>query len=620
MENKRAQLTIFIIIAIVLIGLVAGYFIYRSILTTEKVPRSIEPAYNSFLSCLEDDTRVGIGLLGLQAGYIEMPKFESGSTYMPFSSQLDFLGNPVPYWYYVSGNNIQKEQVPTLSSMESELASFVQEKIKICKFNDSFYDRGFEISFDVKNPKAIAKIQDNKVELDLNMKISFVNDKDSAIITSHKVVVNSKLGKMYKSAKKIYDYEQSSLFLENYGVDILRTYAPVDGVELTCSPKVWNSQDVFDRLGQSIEANTLALKMQGGAYSLKNPLNKYFIVKASVDENVHFINSKEWPKSFEVEPSEGGMLISKPIGNQPGLGMLGFCYVPYHFVYNVKYPVLIQINDGEEFFQFPMAVVIQGNKPRQALADASASEFGIPDLCKYKNTELNVQVYDSSLSPVQADISFECSGTKCEVGKTDSDGNLKELFPQCVNGFVRAKSSGYNDAKTMISTINSANAEILMTKLYPVNVELKLDGKSYSGEAIITFNSDSNSATIVYPSQKEVALSEGQYEITVYVNKNTTLKLAAEKTETCVEAPKSGIGGILGLTEQKCYNVEIPEQTLTSVISGGGKQNYYILESELKEASLVEIYATSLPTPRTINQLQDNYILFEDKGLEIFFK
>jgi len=60
-------------------------------------------------------------------------------------------------------------------------------------------------------------------------------------------------------------------------------------------------------------------------------------------------------------------LIANPVGNQPGLGVLCFCYVPYHFVYNIGYPVLIQVYSGEEIFQFPVAVVVKGNKPREAL-------------------------------------------------------------------------------------------------------------------------------------------------------------------------------------------------------------------------------------------------------------
>ena len=73
---------------------------------------------------------------------------------------------------------------------------------------------------------------------------------------------------------------------------------------------------------------------------------KYFYIDAGVSDEIRFINSKDWPRNFEVSPSEGILLVANPVGNQPGLGVLGFCYVPYHFVYNVKYPVLIQVYNG----------------------------------------------------------------------------------------------------------------------------------------------------------------------------------------------------------------------------------------------------------------------------------
>ena len=50
---------------------------------------------------------------------------------MPFSSQLNFLGDFIPYWYYVSGNNIQKEQMPSKNDMEEQLEEFIEEKIMI---------------------------------------------------------------------------------------------------------------------------------------------------------------------------------------------------------------------------------------------------------------------------------------------------------------------------------------------------------------------------------------------------------------------------------------------------------------------------------------------------------
>jgi hypothetical protein len=615
---KKAQLTIFIVVAVVIIGLVAGFFLLRGKIFSEQIPPNIEPVYSAFLSCLEDDTSTGINLLGFQAGYIEMPKFEPGSSYMPFSNQLDFLGNPIPYWYYVSGNNIQKEQVPTLEDMQNQLESFIQEKIKTCNFND-FYNQGFEITIDNQTPEVRAVISKDKVDVDMNMKISFSKGEDNAIVSTHKISVKSKIGALYESAKKIYQYEQKNIFLENYAVDTLRIYAPVDGVEMTCSPKVWNSEEVFNRLEDAIEANTLALKTKGGSYTLTNAINKYFIVDVSVDEDVRFINSKNWTKSFEVEPSEGAILISKPVGNQPGLGILGFCYVPYHFIYNIKYPVLVQISDGEELFQFPVAVVLQGNKPRNPL-NVSASELVSSEVCKYENNPLKINVYDASLNEVSADISFECLGAKCEIGKTKLGEGLSANFPQCGNGFIVAKAEGYQDSRNVISTTTSGSVDIILNKLYEKNIDLKLNGGNYGGSAIITFTSGGASNSIAYPEQKTIELSEGQYEVQVYIYKNTSIKLSGQKMQQCMDVPKSGVGGLLGFTEKKCFDVDIPEQIISNALIGGGKQNYYILESELTNSNTIEISAASLPVPTSLEELQNNYNLFEDKNLEINFK
>ena len=52
---------------------------------------------------------------------------------------------------------------------------------------------------------------------------------------------------------------------------------------------------------------------------------------------------------------------------------------------------------------------------------------------------------------------------------------------------------------------------------------------------------------------------------------------------------------------------------------GGGTEKYYILESELKDSGLIEISASSLPTPKSLEDLQKNYELFEAKGLDIRF-
>ena len=621
MRNTKAQLTIFIIIAIILIGGIVIFFTYKDSLIGSGIPANLEPVYTSFLSCLEGDTLIGVDILESQAGYIELPTFDSGSEYMPFSSQLNFLGSPVPYWYYVSGNNIQREQVPSKTEMENQLGEFVSNKIRGCILDDYYLD-GFEVV--MENPETEIDIRDNEVRVNLKMDLSISRGDESAVVKNHRIDVKSDLGTLYDSAIEVYDYEQENLFLENYAVDTLRLYAPVDGVELTCSPLTWSGDKVFDELQEAIEINTLALKVKGGDYSLNKKENEYFVVDVpskilkSTSRDVRFINSKDWPSSFEVTPSEESIMISSPVGNQPGMGVLGFCYVPYHFVYNVKYPVLVQIYSGNEIFQFPLAVVLQGNVPREAL-DVSAVGFEDSGLCDYKNMKVEVNTYDVRMNSVPSEISYECFNEVCRIGSTTTNP-LVTNFPQCVNGRIVAKSEGYVDAKYVYSTTESGSVDIILDRLYELNIDLKLDGNDYGKDAIINFISDDSSKTVVYPEQKSVKLSEGQYEVDVYVYRNSSIKLDAMTREQCMEVPQTGLSGLFGLTSEQCFSIDIPSQVISNALAGGGKENYYILESELSGSSTIEINAESLDIPKSLEQLQDNYMLFEDKGLEVFFR
>jgi len=612
MGNKRGQVTVFIIIAIVLVAGVIIFFQFRGGLTQQKIPAVFEPAYKNFLYCLEENSLIGINLLGSQAGYIELPEFEPGSAYMPFSSQLDFLGNPIPYWYYVSGNNIQREQVPSKKDMENQLEKYVASKIYDCDFS-SYYEQGFDIN--QGEVEVDVSIEKKKVKLKLDFPFDISNSEESFSIDSHEVVVKSNIGSLYDSAREIYSLEDEKLFLEEYAVDTLRLYAPVDGLEFSCSPLVWGADEIFVELSEAIEANTLALKTKNGDYDLRNKDNEYFVTEVSSDHGVRFINSKEWARGFEVNPSEGNVLISKPVGNQPGLGILGFCYVPYHFVYNVYYPVLIQVYEGEEIFQFPVAVVIRGNKPREALK-GSVINLGTPDLCKYKNSEILVQTYDSNLNPVNADISYECFGEVCQVGTTSSNG-LNGLFPQCVNGYVVAKADGFLDTKVMYSSVNGGSVEVILDRVYDLEINLKLDGRGYNENAMVSFVSDRISKTVIYPEQKRVELAEGDYEIQVYIYQDASIELEATTTQQCVDVPRSGVLGMIGLTKEQCFDIDVPEQVISNALAGGGKQNTYLLESSLRSANAIVIDTSSLPAPRNLNQIQDNYMLFEENEVEV---
>ena len=613
--NKRGQATLFIILGIIIVAGVFVFFAFKGSFSSSDVPESLQPVYNSFLSCVEEKTLLGISVLESQGGYINLPEFEVGSEYAPFGSQLDFLGNSIPYWYYVSGNNIQKEQVPSRKIMESELESFIEGKIKTCDF-ENYFSSGYMVN--LGEAEVNVDIKDSQVDVNLDMDFG-ISKEDSVIISLHKIEVKSNLGKLYSAAIDIYDYEQQNLFLEEYGIDVLRLYAPVDGVELTCAPLTWNALDIFEELFNAIESNVAALKVKSGDFALQDKKDKYFVLDIDLDSDVRFLTSTNWPYRFEVNPSEGNLLVANPIGNQQGLGALGFCYVPYHFVYDLDYPVLVQVYSGEEIFQFPLAVVINGNVAREAL-ESSALEIEDNDFCEYKNTEFLVNVYDTEYNPVEAKVSYECFGVSCDIGYVGSNGKLVEYFPQCVNGYLIIEADGYKTNKVVTTIVNEGSVDVFLDKEYEIDIELLIDGRKSSDEVILSFVSNFYSTSIIYPETNKVVLSSGQYEINAYSYKNSSLKIDATTTTQCVSVPQSGVGGLFGLEEEKCFDIEIPSQIISNALSAGGSENYYILESQLKDSSVLEIQVGSLPNPTSLEQLQENYILLEDKGLEVNFK
>jgi len=355
----------------------------------------------------------------------------------------------------------------------------------------------------------------------------------------------------------------------------------------------------------------MALKSEGSS-------KDYFVVDLPVDEDVRFITSQNWPHNFEVNPSEGAFMIANPVGNQAGLGVLGFCYVSYHYVYNVKYPVLVQVYEDDEIFQFPMAVILQGNNPRESL-EGTAVGYEDTGFCENKNTLIEVNTYDSNLNPVLAKISYECFGSTCSMGETSSNGILETEFPQCVNGYVIAKAEGFEDTKYLYSIIESGDVHIVLDRIYNRNIDLRLNGFSYGGEAIINFVSEDLSKTVIYPDQKIVELSEGDYDVSVYIYEDSSLELEELTYEECMDIPRSGVGGMLGLTQEKCFEITLPSQIVSSALAGGGEDVYYITEYELQNANTIEINAESLPEPTSLEKLQENYMLFETKGLDIYF-
>lgn len=615
LKTKRGQVTLFIVLGIVIVMAIIGYFIVRNI-NPSSIVGNFQPAYDYYVDCMKDKAETGVKLLGQNGGYIytEDLFFEPGSVYAPTSSQLSLGGTGVPYWSYVSGNNVWKEQKPTVSIMEEELSRYISERINDCNF-DNFNARGVFVS--IYAGEVDVTINDNSVDVLLNNPIYFYSEEEneSAVVSEHEFSVKSNLGKFYNIASSVFDAEDEQTFLESYGLDVMRLYAPVTGVELSCSPKVFKDSEIINEIYNGLETNIPFLKLRGGNYELSKDENKYFVVdlEENVEEYVSFSYSRDWPTKIEIY----GNRIAEPVGMQEGLAALGFCYVPYHFVYDISFPVLFQVYDENELFQFPMVSVIKNSQARSPslLADGSSAES---ELCKYKNQKVRVSTFNLDGEPVAANLRFSCLSEGCSIGSTEiksGEAAVTADFPQCVNGILTAQAEGYASSDYVISTNRESSADILMMKIYNVSVNLGNIDK-----AIVLFSSEDYSSALNYPESKYVQLIEGEYNITSYVYANSELVFPAVSEQQCIDVTASGIAGLLGEQEQKCFDINIEEQVVDSALIGGGHGYDYFTESQLKSGKTLAINIPLFGNPKSTEELQNNYIEMEDSTLDISFR
>jgi hypothetical protein len=188
-------------------------------------------------------------------------------------------------------------------------------------------------------------------------------------------------------------------------------------------------------------------------------------------------------------------------------------------------------------------------------------------------------------------------------------------MPACLNGFLDVNAEGYAPAHVMFSSHNTSEADIVLNKAYKVSVSLLVDGRQPKGNAIISLEGVSP-ATVALPQSPNTELSEGFYNVSVYVYGNTSITIPASTSRQCTTVAASGLGGLFGQTTEQCYDITLPETKIDSALIGGGQGEVYLLP-EMLQTGKVQFSVQSLPAPKSLDDLQTDYALFETQGVDL---
>ena len=193
-KPKSAQATIFIIIAIALVSIIALIFYVtnsnrdetksREDFASSGINPSIKNIEEFIIDCLKETATEGIELIGIQGGYHKNPE-----------PSYDLQWAFIPYYYH-KGQFLN----PTQIEIENQLSSYIDEALSFCLNKINFE------TFKLTNsePKTTTIIKDNQVEIntDLTTQIENNNKITTFKLKEHTVEIESKL----KDILEVSDY------------------------------------------------------------------------------------------------------------------------------------------------------------------------------------------------------------------------------------------------------------------------------------------------------------------------------------------------------------------------------------------------------------------------------
>jgi hypothetical protein len=189
MKNKLGQVTIFVIIAIVLVALVAVYFLVFN--KSASLPFEGSDEIHSFVQdCIEGIGEESIYSIGRSGGY--------------FFSPLESTSSGIPYYYFEG-----KDLMPSIEEIEEEISKDFNLKLSLCTNN--FEDFG-EFEIETNEIFSEVKIESEKVFIDVVYPIRIMKGEEEIILRGFGVSDFSvSFLEIYNSVQEIVgDFEISS--------------------------------------------------------------------------------------------------------------------------------------------------------------------------------------------------------------------------------------------------------------------------------------------------------------------------------------------------------------------------------------------------------------------------
>jgi hypothetical protein len=531
-SNKKAQITLFVIIGLVLLILVIIILLISRYRKTgpgtepgSQPILTISPVENYVKQCLYLVGKDGVQKLGAHGGYIyperfgiisnaAMPTESTGVSIFPDSEV-------VPYWFYMKSPNkcltnciVTSEQPPLTKdkgaiSVESQLADYIEEHIGFCLNNLSKFseDNGIKSEI-IGSPKVEVYIKDSSVLLTLKQTLKVSYEDQTKTFESFQEELPVRLKDAYHLMERIIDYSRDAdsrsfematqTIVGTFGMGKNPEIPPMGGgIEMFFArmPPQWSFQSTKSFVQSRLEDSIPLISVDGTRNSQVlitsdpyfNGIYNNFVLSIPYmsnpeDYSVDFLYMLNWPAYMDIQPREGDVIITDVIN--PFFGLIRFQTSEYF--YDLSYPIIIIIKDYEAFgqegftFQAALEVNLRANEPLNISGESpTITGEALSLFCDYaqrKTGTINI-ITTTPEPPVPTDviISYECGDEACFIGSTGDDGYLNSKLPLCTDGLVTANVDNYFSTAAQLSTSKDMEKTVYLN-LEPykeITVEMK---------------------------------------------------------------------------------------------------------------------------------------------------
>jgi len=219
-ENKKGQITIFIILAILIVAaIIMVFFLYENNGLTIK-PGSSDVPQDFLSSCLNENLEKGVDLVFENSGYIVLPE-----------NTKNYNGRNIPYLCYTSEYRLKciVAEPVLVEHLSDELHSYMKSEVAGCLnlFKEESTSKGYQVNV-VNNGFSVSLVPD-KVKVNIDGKITLNKAEEQRSFDNFESYVNSPLYEIAVIVHKIIEQEAKycnsdyvALMRANHWVDITK--------------------------------------------------------------------------------------------------------------------------------------------------------------------------------------------------------------------------------------------------------------------------------------------------------------------------------------------------------------------------------------------------------------